>query len=385
MTLLEKIKKHEARVAVIGIGYVGLPLVVEFAARGLPGHRLRQEPRTRSARLNAGESLHRRHPRRDARRRSSSRASSTATDRPGRARRRPTPSIICVPTPLNKTKDPDIRFIVAAADDDRAAACTADMLIVLESTTFPGFTREVLVPKLHASGPQARRGLLPRLLARARRPRQRAATTPRTRPRSSAAPRRAASRRPGALRRDHRARSCRSPRTDAAEMVKLLENTFRAVNIGLVNEVAIMCQQARPRRLGGHRRRGHQAVRLHALLSRARASAGTASPSIRSTCRGSCKHPQVQRALHRARRRDQQRACPSVVVERVQRRAQRAQARRCNGAQGPGAGRRLQARHRRRARVAGARRHRAACRQAGAEVALPRSATCRRCASASTS
>ena len=74
--------------------------------------------------------------------------------------------------------------------------------------------------------------------------------------------------------------------TQVAEMVKLLENTFRAVNIGLVNEIALMCAPDEHRRLGSHRRGQDQAVRLHAVLSRAPASAATAFRSIRSTCRG---------------------------------------------------------------------------------------------------
>ena len=74
-----------------------------------------------------------------------------------------------------------------------------------------------------------------------------------------------------------------------AEMVKLLENTFRAVNIGLVNELALMCDRLGHQRVGSRRRRGDQAVRLHAVLSRARAWAGTAFRSTRSICRGRSK------------------------------------------------------------------------------------------------
>jgi UDP-N-acetyl-D-glucosamine dehydrogenase len=149
--------------------------------------------------------------------------------------------IICVPTPLNKSRSPDNSYIVMAAED-LLPRLHKDMLIVLESTTFPGFTREVLLPRLSESGlkpgedfylafspervdpgnaryntkntPKVVGGITPRCLE---------AIT--------------------ALYGEVMERLVRVSSTDAAEMVKLLENTFRAVNIGLVNEVAIMCQK----------------------------------------------------------------------------------------------------------------------------------------------
>ena len=203
-----------------------------------------------------------------------------------------------------------------------------DMLIVLESTTFPGSTREVLLPKLAGVGAQGRRGLLPRLLARARRSGQREVSHQEhaqgRRRHHAALPRGD----PGHVRRRSSTRWCRCRRTDAAEMVKLLENTFRAVNIGLVNEMAIMCHKLGHRHLGGDRRGGDQAVRLHAVLSRARASAGTASRSIRSTCRGSCKTLKYEARFIELADDDQHRACRDYVVEKVAGRAQRRRRRR---------------------------------------------------------
>ncbi len=144
-----------------------------------------------------------------------------------------------VPTPLGKTKDPDNSFIMAAAED-LAPRLKRGMLVILESTTFPGFTREVLVPRLEETGlevgedffvafsperidpgnekfgvrntPKVIGGMTPRCLEAAQA--LYGAVIERLVPVSS---------------------------TDAAEMAKLLENTFRAVNIGLVNEVALMC------------------------------------------------------------------------------------------------------------------------------------------------
>ena len=149
--------------------------------------------------------------------------------------------IICVPTPLRKTRDPDISYIVAAVDGI-ARSMHAGLLVVLESTTYPGTTEEVILPKLQASGLKAGRDFFlafspervdpgnPKFDTR-NTPKILGGVTPAC----------------GAV-----ARALYEPAIDrvisvsstrAAEMVKLLENTFRSVNIGLVNEVALMCDR----------------------------------------------------------------------------------------------------------------------------------------------
>jgi UDP-N-acetyl-D-glucosamine dehydrogenase len=147
--------------------------------------------------------------------------------------------VICVPTPLNKTKDPDNTHVLAVAEEllDNAHA---PRLVILESTTFPGFTRQVFAPKLHLS--IANRDFV-------------AFSPERTDPGNaeyniSNTPKIVA----GADEESaglatafyeafvERKNVVQVSSTDTAEMVKLLENTFRAVNIGLVNEVAIMCR-----------------------------------------------------------------------------------------------------------------------------------------------
>ena len=150
---------------------------------------------------------------------------------------------IAVPTPLAKTRDPDMSYVTRRGRRDRAQLPSRAASIVLESTTYPGTTREVMLPKLEARGTRGRRRCLPRLQSRACRSRQpdleheehsegrrrhHCRRAPRSRPRST---RRAST------------PSCRSPRTETAELVKLLENTFRSVNIGLVNEMAIVCDK----------------------------------------------------------------------------------------------------------------------------------------------
>jgi UDP-N-acetyl-D-glucosamine dehydrogenase len=238
MSLLDKIKQHQARITVIGLGYVGLPLLVEVAKAGFStiGYDKNAE---RVASVLAGRSYIKDVPDHDLTELLAQDRISASTDPDCLAQADVV--IICVPTPLNKSRSPDNSYIIMAADD-LLPRLHKDMLIVLESTTFPGFTREVLLPRLGESGlkpgedfylafspervdpgnakyqtkntPKVVGGMTPRCLE---------AIT--------------------ALYREVMERLVPVSSTDAAEMVKLLENTFRAVNIGLVNEVAIMCQK----------------------------------------------------------------------------------------------------------------------------------------------
>lgn len=236
-TLLSKIENRTARVVVIGAGYVGLPLLVELARAGYVVTGYDKDPE-KIRLLGRGESYIGDIP--------------TATLKPlvesGHLRASRDPDvlrsadavIVCVPTPLNKTKEPDMRFIVSATSEI-AAAQHKDMLVVLESTTYPGTTREVLIPKLTQgyelgkdvfiafspervdpgnakwgikNTPKVLGGATPECLKAAR-----------------------------ALYGSIIDTIVPVSSTDAAEMVKLLENTFRAVNIGLVNEIAMMSRK----------------------------------------------------------------------------------------------------------------------------------------------
>jgi UDP-N-acetyl-D-glucosamine dehydrogenase len=237
-TLIQRIQDRQARVAVIGIGYVGLPLAVEIARAGytVVGY---DKSADKVREVSAGRSYIQDVPGDEV----------AALVAAGRLEASNDPDVlsgadvvvICVPTPLNKTKDPDNSFILAAADE-LVPRLGKDVLVILESTTFPGFTREVLVPRLEETGrvigrdlfvafspervdpgnarfgvkntPKVLGGFTPRCLEVARA--MYGSVLERIVPVSS---------------------------TDAAEMVKLLENTFRAVNIGLVNEVALMCHK----------------------------------------------------------------------------------------------------------------------------------------------
>src|SRR5262249_3512254 len=146
--LLLKIQNREAAVAVIGIGYVGLPLAVEVATAGfrVVGY---DKSAGKVARVNAGESYIKDVPTAVLAPlvQGGKLSASTDADVLGKA----DIVVICVPTPLNKSKDPDNSFIMAAAED-LLPRLHPDMLVILESTTFPGFTREILAPRLSTSG-----------------------------------------------------------------------------------------------------------------------------------------------------------------------------------------------------------------------------------------
>ena len=148
---------------------------------------------------------------------------------------------ICVPTPLRKTKDPDLSYVVKAVEAV-AATLRRDQLVILESTTYPGTTDEVVQPTPRAAWPEARRRFSSRVFTRTRRSGQRQFTTrsiPKVVGGVGPASTEAAALLYGAV----VSSVVQVSSTRVAEMVKLLENTFRAVNIGLVNEIALMCHK----------------------------------------------------------------------------------------------------------------------------------------------
>jgi len=238
MSLKEKIERREARIAVIGVGYVGLPLAVEVAGAGFQtvGY---DKSAGKVAKVNAGESYIK----------DVSSATLAPLVKSGKLRASKDPDVlsdadvvvICVPTPLNKTKDPDNSFILDAAED-LMPRLHPGMLIVLESTTFPGFTREVLLPKLSASGLTVGKDLFIAFSPERVDPGNPKFHTKNT-PKVVGGMTPACTEMIRALYGTFLERLVPVSSTDAAEMVKLLENTFRAVNIGLVNEVAIMCKK----------------------------------------------------------------------------------------------------------------------------------------------
>jgi UDP-N-acetyl-D-glucosamine dehydrogenase len=236
MSLTKRIETREAHVVVVGAGYVGLPLAVETSKAGFKTTAY-DKSREKVDLLNRGTSYIKDVP--------------TSVLEPlvksGKLGGSADPDvlkdadvvIICVPTPLNKTKDPDNSFIMDAADMI-APRMTREMLIVLESTTFPGFTREALLPRLSEAGKKPDQDFFLAFSPERVDPGNKKYFTHNT-------PKVLGGISPKSLEIARAMYGCfietvvPVANTDAAEMVKLLENTFRAVNIGLVNEVAIMC------------------------------------------------------------------------------------------------------------------------------------------------
>ena len=232
--LLSKIEQKTAKVVVIGIGYVGLPLVVEFGLAGFQVTGYDKDPRKVKL-LAEGTSYIEDIPTKVLQPLVKGGFVHASTDPKviGEA----DAVIVCVPTPLNKTKDPDISYIVAATEEI-AAHQHPGMLIVLESTTYPGTTREVMVPKLTKDGklPLGKDVFVCFSPERVD-PGNKTYGTRNT-------PKVLGGSTPGCLETGKALYSkiidtvVPVTSTDTAEMVKLLENTFRAVNIGLVNEIA---------------------------------------------------------------------------------------------------------------------------------------------------
>jgi len=237
-TLIDRIRDRAARISVIGQGYVGLPLAVEFARAGFSVNGLDTDL-DRVTALNSGRSY----------------SPDVESDdlaallRAGRYEATADLSvleasnvvIICVPTPLRKSKDPDISYVVAAAEA-AAARFRPGQLVVLESTTYPGTTAELLLPMFQARGATIAKDLFvafsperidpgnPTFKARDI-PKVVGGVTP------------VCTRLAAALYRliVPRVHEVSSPKI--AELAKLYENVFRNVNIALANEFSLMCRR----------------------------------------------------------------------------------------------------------------------------------------------
>ena len=236
--LLEKIGRREARVGVIGLGYVGLPLAVEFARAGFSVLGIDTDA-SKVAALTAGKSYI---PdvRVDALRGLVAEGK-LAASQDYEAIAELDAISICVPTPLRKTRDPDMSYVVSAAEQI-GEHLRPGMLIVLESTTYPGTTTEVLLPRMLSNGYTAGEDIFvafsPERIDPAN-PTYGVRNTPKVIGGVTPACTEVAV----ALYATVVEQVVPVSSTQAAEMVKLLENTFRAVNIGLINEITIMCDK----------------------------------------------------------------------------------------------------------------------------------------------
>ncbi|HSK87789.1 MAG TPA: nucleotide sugar dehydrogenase [Anaerolineales bacterium] len=238
-TLIGNLRSKKARIGILGLGYVGLPLAVVFAEAGF--HVTGIDPDARKTEsLNRGISYI---PdvKTEAVEKLVKSGYLTATTDFSVLKEMDAVSI-CVPTPLRKTGDPDMSFILSATEE-LAKYMHRGMVIVLESTTYPGTTREVLLPKLGIErGLRVGEDWFLAFSPERVDPGREDFTTINT-PKvmggiTEACGEVAAAWYEGAIQTVHPVSSA-----EAAEMAKLLENTFRMINIGLVNELAIMCER----------------------------------------------------------------------------------------------------------------------------------------------
>jgi UDP-N-acetyl-D-glucosamine dehydrogenase len=236
--LLRRIEWRDATAGVVGLGYVGLPLACEFARAGLAVVGIDLDKRKVDA-VNAGTSYIPDVPSEHvATLRQSGKLMATSDF--SVVRQLDTINI-CVPTPLRKTKDPDMSYVVAAAEQI-AKYLHPGMLIVLESTTYPGTTAELLLPMFEATGLKVGKDFFLAFSPERVDPANEKFNTRNT-PKVVGGTTAACSRVAAALYATAIDTIVPVSSTQVAEMVKLLENTFRAVNIGLVNELALMCDR----------------------------------------------------------------------------------------------------------------------------------------------
>ncbi len=234
--LLDKLKNKTARIGVVGLGYVGLPLAVEFAHAGFHVTGLDIDQR-KVDKLNAGESYIQDIPTSVLKPLVDSGLLDATTDF---SKIRDLDTInICVPTPLSKAKDPDMTFVNSAVQSI-AENFGPGKLVILESTTYPGTTEELVLPKLEMGGLTVGEDFFLCFSPERVDPGNKQFQT-RNIPKvvgghTDACTEAGAAFYACAL--DH---VVPVSGTKVAEMVKLLENTFRMINIGLVNEMAMMC------------------------------------------------------------------------------------------------------------------------------------------------
>ncbi len=236
--LADKIKDKSARIGIIGMGYVGLPLAVEFAENGYQVTGI--DISSKKVKLiNSGKSDIDDIPNaRVAALVKSGKLKATTEDK---KLKQMDCVFICVPTPLSKTKDPDISFILAACDSV-IKHLHKEMLVVLESTTYPGTTEEVIKPALESSGLKAGKDFYLAFSPERVDPGNTIYTTQNT-PRVVGGVTKKCTKIATLCYEQVIPHIFPVSSTQSAEMVKLLENTFRSVNIGLVNEVALMCNR----------------------------------------------------------------------------------------------------------------------------------------------
>ncbi len=238
LKLIERFKQGEATIGVVGLGYVGLPLAVVLGEAGYQVMGLDVDPAKidllrdgKSYIEDIGDEVLSRLVDDGRLKFTTEYADLAEVDGVS----------ICVPTPLRKTGDPDLSYIISVSKALREVL-HAGMLIILESTTYPGTTRELVQPEMESTGLKVGEDLFLAFSPERVDPGRSDWTTVNT-PKVIGGITPACTEVAAAMYGQAMKTIVPVASTETAEMTKLLENTFRAVNIGLVNEMALMCDR----------------------------------------------------------------------------------------------------------------------------------------------
>lgn len=236
--LIDRFEKRETKIGVVGLGYVGLPLAVVLAEAGYTVVGIDRDPE-KISQIMEGISYVEDVPSKQLNTLIESRAL-TVSDKYDVLHDVGGVSI-CVPTPLRKTGDPDLSFIISAVQSI-IPALHKEMVVILESTTYPGTTREMLLPEFESAGYHVGEDLFLAFSPERVDPGREDWTTVNT-PKIIGGVTKACTEVAASMYEQAMETVVRVASSEVAEMTKLLENTFRAVNIALVNEMALMCNR----------------------------------------------------------------------------------------------------------------------------------------------
>ncbi len=237
--LLEKrIVQHKAKIGVIGLGYVGLPLAVEFSRAGFDVTGIEID-KDKVRMINRGECYIQDVKQSELEELVKDNKLKATTD--FSVLKGMDAISICVPTPLRKTRDPDISYIISAVEEV-ARYLRPGQLVILESTTYPGTTREVILPRLDERNLRVGKDFFLAFSPERVDPGNKIYTIRNT-PKIVSGITKKCTSIAVTLYEQIIDEVVPVSTTESAEMVKLLENTFRIVNVGLVNEIALICDR----------------------------------------------------------------------------------------------------------------------------------------------
>jgi len=238
MELKEKIVRHKAKIGVIGLGYVGLPLAMEFSKAGFDVTGIEID-KDKVRMINQGKCYIQDIQQSELEELVKNNRLKATVD--FSVLKEMDAVSICVPTPLRKTRDPDISYIISAVEEV-AKYLRPGQLVILESTTYPGTTREVILPRLEARNLRVGRDFFLAFSPERVDPGNKIYTIRNT-PKIVSGITKKCTSIAVTLYEQIIDEVVPVSTTESAEMVKLLENTFRIVNVGLVNEIALICDR----------------------------------------------------------------------------------------------------------------------------------------------